>query len=257
VVKLVDTSDLKSAASVKGAYRFDSGLGHQKLATAARSFSYYTDSAMARQDAPFEIHVHGQVPLRDDVVFQQIQEALKPLWKYAGAKSLADGAASAYEEEPGIQFEPKEHLLQMCWTVEGDEDFRQALDEMCMSLNELSQTGAAIEVTFYDAEFDEDDEEGPDDESRDDFVMLFVGPNPAAIMQVQRDLLVQDMIGLMERHFDGAELSGVVAEIDKLFAQRFDALVSSLEIGRPPRGPGSGGHGGPGHGGGRKPRHLH
>ena len=96
-------------------------------------------------------------------------------------------------------------------------------------------------------------------------MMLFVGPNPAAIMQVQRDLLVQDMIALLERHFDGAELGGVVAEVDKLFAQRFDALVNSLEIGRPPRGsggsggsggPGSG-HGGPGHGGGRKPRHLH
>jgi hypothetical protein len=57
----------------------------------------------------------------------------------------------------------------------------------------------------------------------------------------------------MERHFDGSELGGVVAEIDKLFAQRFDALVNSLEIGRPPRGSG----GGPGHGGGRRPRHLH
>jgi lipopolysaccharide biosynthesis regulator YciM len=212
---------------------------------------------MPSNDAPFEIHVHGQVQLRPDVLFPQLQEALKPLWNYAGAKSLADGAASAYEEEPGIQFEAKEHLLQMCWTVEGDEDFRQALDEMCMNLNELSQTGAAIEVTFYDTEFDEE-EESDEDESRDDFVMLFVGPNPAAIMQVQRDLLVQDVVGLMERHFDGAELSGVVAEVDKLFAQRFDALVNSLEIGRPPRGPGgSGGHGGVGHGPGRKPRHLH
>ena len=37
--------------------------------------------------------------------------------------------------------------------------------------------------------------------------------------------------------------------------QRFDALVSSLEIGKPPRG--SGGAFGGGHGGGRKPRHLH
>ena len=105
------------------------------------------------------------------------------------------------------------------------------------------------------------DEEDEDEESRDDFVMLFVGPNPASIMQVQRDLLVQDMISLMERHFDGAELSGVVAEVDKLFAQRFDSLVTSLELGRPPRGSGgsggSGGLGGPGHGGGRKPRHLH
>ena len=62
--------------------------------------------------------------------------------------------------------------------------------------------------------------------------MLFVGPTPAAIMQVQRDLLVQDVVNMMERHFDGAELGGVVAEIDKLFTQRFDAL-NSLEIGKP------------------------
>ena len=211
---------------------------------------------MANYNAPFEIHVHGDVLLRTEVTFEQLQDALKPLWKYAGARSLADGATSAYEEEPGIKFDAQEHQLQMCWTVRGDDDFRQALDEMCMNLNELSEQGAAIEVTFYDTEFDEEEEGDPEEESRDDFLMLFVGPNPAAIMQVQRDLLVQDVVSMMERHFDGAELSGVVAEIDKLFSQRFDALVSSLEIGKPPRGSG-GGHGGMGHGGGRKPRHLH
>ncbi len=210
---------------------------------------------MPRYNAPFEIHVHGDVPLRASVSFEQIQEALTPLWKYAGAKSLADGATSVYEEEPGIRFEQKEHMLQICWTVAGDEDFRQALDEMCMALNELAEQGAALEVTFYDTDFDEDEGDA-DEESRDDFLMLFVGPNPAAIMQVQRDLLVEDVVNLMERHFDGAELGGVVAEIDKLFGERFEALVSSLEIGKRPRG-GTGGAGSGGHGGGRRPRHLH
>ncbi len=210
---------------------------------------------MPRYNAPFEIHVHGDVPLRADVTLAQIQEALTPLWTYAGAKSLADGATSVYEEEPGLRFDQKDHVLQMCWTVAGDEDFRQALDEMCMALNELSAQGAAIEITFYDTEFDEEEDGDPEEESRDDFVMLFVGPNPAAIMQVQRDLLVEDVVNLMERHFDGAELGGVVAEIDKLFGERFDALVNSLEIGKRPRG--SGGPGAGGHGGGRRPRHLH
>lgn len=208
---------------------------------------------MANYDnAPFEIHVHGDVPLRADVTYAQLQDALKPMWKYAGAKSLADAAESAYEEEPGIKFDAQEHLLTMCWTVQGDEDFRQSLDDVCMSLNELAEQGAAIEVTFYDAEFDEE-EAGPEAESRDDFLMLFVGPTPAAIMQIQRDLLVQDVVNLMERHFDASELNGVVGEIDKLFNQRFDALVSSLELGKPPRG----GSGPGGHGGGRRPRHLH
>jgi hypothetical protein len=208
---------------------------------------------MPRHKTPFEIHVHGQVPLRTDVKFAQLQEALKPLWKYAGARSLSAGANSCYEEEPGIQYNDKEHLLQVCWTVSGDLDFKQVIDEACMNINELSASGSALEVTFYDIEFDEDDEESGA-ESRDDFLVLFVGPDPAAIMQVQRDLLVQDLIGLMERHFDGAELGGVVSEVDKLFAQRFDSLVSSLALGKPPSGTG-GGHGG--HGGGRKPRHLH
>jgi len=196
------------------------------------------------------------VALRPDVGLEQVQEALKPLWHYAGARSFSAGAVSAYEEEPGLKFDAREHLIQLCWTVRGHEDFRQSLDELCMNLNDVSAQGAAIEVTFYDAEFDEeeDDREG---ESRDDFVMLFVGPNPAAIMQVQRDLLVQDVINMMERHFDGSELGGVVAEIDKLFTHRFDELVNSLEVGRYPRG-GSGGSGGAsGHGGGRRPRHLH
>jgi hypothetical protein len=210
---------------------------------------------MPRYNTPFEIHVHGQLALRSDVGFDAIQDALKPLWKYAGARNLSDAAASAYEDEPGITFASDEHMLQMCWTVAGDDDFRQVLDEVCMNLNEVAAQGAAIEVTFYDTDYDDEEEQAPEGESRDDFVMLFVGPNPAAIMQVQRDLLVQDVVSMMERHFDGAELGGVVAEVDKLFAQRFDALVSSLEIGKPPRGPGGGF--GSGHGGGRKPRHLH
>jgi hypothetical protein len=210
---------------------------------------------MARYNAPLEIHVHGQVTLRGDVTLAHLQDALKPLWKYSGARSLADASGSFYEDEPGIQFQAEEHLLQMCWTVEGDDDFRQVLDEICMNLNEVAQAGAAIEVTFYDAEFDdEDDEEVSDAESRDDFIILFVGPDPASIMQVQRDLLVQDVVSLMERHFDGAELGGVVAAVDHLFSQRFDDLVNSLQLGKPPRGSGGGGMG---HGGGRKPRHLH
>ena len=210
---------------------------------------------MPRYNAPYEIHVHGEVPLRASVDFGQLQEALKPIWKYAGGKSLADVAGSSYEEEPGIEFDAKERLLHLCWTVPGDEDFRQALDEMCMSLNDLAEKGAPIEVTFYDADYDDEEEQESQEDARDDFVMLFVGPTPAAILEAQRDLLVEDVVGMMERHFDGSELSGVVAEIDKLFGQRFDSLMSSLDLTKPVRG-GSSGSGGAGRGG-RRPRHLH
>jgi hypothetical protein len=202
----------------------------------------------------FEIHVHGDVPLRLGVGMPQIEEALRPLWKYAGAKSLAMGARSHYEEEPGIKVNAVENVLNLCWTVEGNEDFRQALDEMCMGLNEIARTGAAIEVSFYDTEFDEE-EADEDEDSRDDFVMLFVGPTPADIMHVQRDLLVEDVVAVMERHFEAHELGAVVEQVDALFQKRFNDMVGALDIQRIIKGGGSGG--GPSHGGGRKPRHLH
>lgn len=204
--------------------------------------------------APFEIHVHGDVPLRPDVLLSHVQEALKPLWSYVGAKSLAQAARSSYEEEPGIRFNAREHVLQLCWTVSGDDDFRQAVEEACMGLNDIAAEGAPIEVSFYDAAYDEEEEGDAQEESRDDFMMCFVGPTPAAILQVQRDMLVRDVTHLMERHFEAAELDPVVQAIDQLFTNRFDALVNSMQLGKPPRG-----SGGPssGHGGGRKPRHLH
>ena len=210
---------------------------------------------MNHDNAPLEIHVHGDVPVKTGTDIKAIQEALKPLWDYAGARSWQEGAVSLYEEEPGIRFDASTHRLNLCWTVRGDEDFRMVMDDLCMNLNDLSAAGTQIEVTFYDTEFDDEDE-AHGGESRDDFVMMFVGPDPAAIMQAQRDLLVHDVVNMMERHFDGAQLSGVVTEIDKLFSQRFDSLVSSLELGKPPRGSGgASGHGGSG--GGRRPRHLH
>ena len=53
-------------------------------------------------------------------------------------------------------------MLQMCWTVAGDDDFRQVLDEVCMNLNEVAALGAAIEVTFYDTDYDDEEENESD-----------------------------------------------------------------------------------------------
>ena len=210
-------------------------------------------------DPPYEIHVHGEVPLRADVSYAQLQDALKPLWSYAGASSLAKGAVSSYEEEPGIRMDEKEHVLSICWTVPADESFRASLEEMCMNLNELAKSGSAIEISIYDTEFDDEDEDNVTEESRDDFLMLFVGPTPGDIMQVQRDMLIEDVTAVMERHFEKTEMGDVVAEIDKMFTKRFDAMVDSLTIPRTLRGSGGTGAGGGlgGHGGGRKPRHTH
>ena len=96
---------------------------------------------MNHEDAPFEIHVHGDVKIRPEVGLEALQEALRPLWQYAGAATLADGAESLYEEEPGLRFDAINRVLQMCWTVRGGEDFRLQLDDLCMNLNDISDEG--------------------------------------------------------------------------------------------------------------------
>ena len=48
---------------------------------------------MARYNAAYEIHVHGLVPLLPEVGLAQLQDALRPLWQYAGASSLEEGAS--------------------------------------------------------------------------------------------------------------------------------------------------------------------
>jgi hypothetical protein len=134
---------------------------------------------MKNDNAPLEIHVHGDVPIKPGTDIKAIQEALKPLWHYAGARTLSEGSPSLYEEEPGISCDLNALRLQLCWTVRGDDDFRMVMEDLCMNLNELSAAGTQIEVTFYDTEFDDEDE-ASGAESRDDFVMLFVGPDHAS-----------------------------------------------------------------------------
>lgn len=212
---------------------------------------------MAQGSVGFDIHIHGEVPLREDVSFAQVEEALKPVWRYAGAKNLAKGAISAFEEEPGISIDKETHVLGFCWTVAGNEDFKQALDEACMALCDLSRDGAALEISFYDTDFDED-EADPEEESNDDFYVAFVGPTPQAILEVQRDLMVNDVGTIMSRHFDQSEMDPVIKAIDEMFEARLTAMTGALDVKKMLRGPTSMNPQVPGqHGGGRKPRHLH
>ena len=192
---------------------------------------------MSQYNAPFEIHVHGDVPLRADVTYAQLQDALKPLWNYAGAKSLADGAEQRLRGRARHQVRrARSTCSRMCWTVAGDEDFRQSLDEMCMSLNELAEQGAAIEVTFYDAEFDEEEERA---RSRIARRLRHAVRRPHA---GGHHAGAARPAGAGRGQPDGAPLRRRRTRwrgrprSTSCSAQRFDALVNSLEIGKPPRG---------------------
>jgi hypothetical protein len=196
---------------------------------------------MSRDYAQYEIHVHGDVPIKPGVTPKQIEDAVKPLWRYAGARSLAD-APSLFEEEPGIAYDAPKNVLAICWTVEGNTDFQNALDEACAGICDLSSEGAGIEVSYYD----NDDEEG-----RDEFGLIFVGPTPEAIHETQRQYMLEDVTRLMERHFDRGEMVDVIDAVNRLFAKRLLSIAQGQKLTRfeLPSG------GGNSHGGGK--RHLH
>jgi hypothetical protein len=237
---------------------------------------------MSDHNQPLEMHIHGDVPCRIGITPAEIEAALAPLVEYTQRHFAQQGGSSLYEQERGIQFSEPDHVLHFCWSVAGDVDFRETLDELVMGINDIAREGAALEVSFYDLEFDdedfdedsthgssasedhESDDENSEEEdsSRDDFFVLFVGPTPAAIMQVQRDLLVRDVSMLMERHFEKEEMTPVVEAMDKMWESRYNALASSINFPTFSKGNTLGGNGNNGsHGfgghGPRKSRHSH
>lgn len=191
-----------------------------------------------RNFAPFEIHVHTDIPLRRSVQAKQIQEALRPMWSYTGLRHYAEAARSTCDDEPGIVFDQRQNMLNICWTATGDMSFRHALDDACMNLNEIAAAGAVIEVGFFRLG---DEESGEPPVQNTEVIQLYVGPSPGDILQVQRNLLVDEVVTLLENHFEAGETTPVINEIDRLFHRRFDILADSLQAGKPPQR--SGGNG--------------
>lgn len=196
------------------------------------AFLSYTSPMNMRNSAPFEIHVHTDIPLRRSIQAKQVQEALRPMWSYTGLRHYPEAARSACDDEPGIVFDSAQHMLNICWTVTGDTNFRHALNDSCMNLNEIAAAGAVIEVGFFGLSEEEDGEQPM---QSTEVIQLYVGPSPGDILQVQRNLLVDDVVSLLENHFETGEITPVINEIDRLFHRRFDVLANSLQAGKPPQ----------------------
>ena len=153
-----------------------------------------------------EVHVHGAVPMRHGVTAAQIETALKPWLDYIDEDSLAD-ARSAYEDEPGISFDGKQRLLEMCWTGDVGRNFREHIEAALQSLNPYTEQAAEIEVTYYH------------EDGQDEYGVVFVGPTPEAIHEAQRLAMVEDVTHLLSRQFGEVEIAEVVTIVNQLFSR--------------------------------------
>lgn len=151
-----------------------------------------------------EVHVHGSIFLCKGVRLSQVDQALRPWLEYLDVDTIAD-AHSLERDEPGITFDPKERVVNICWTGEVGRSFQGRLTEAFHHLGPLSEYASEVEVTYY-----------PED-GADEFYQMFVGPTPESIHEFRRQCVVEDVSNLLSRHLGKGEVEQVGALINQLF----------------------------------------
>jgi hypothetical protein len=151
-----------------------------------------------------EVHVHGSIFLCKGVRPSQVDQAMRPWLQYLDVDTLAD-AHSLEREEPGLSFDPKERVVNICWTGEVGRSFQARLTEAFHNLGPLTEYASEVEVTYYP--------EGGEDE----FYQMFVGPSPEAIHEFRRQCVVEDVSTMLTRHLGKNEIEQVASLINQLF----------------------------------------
>jgi hypothetical protein len=155
-----------------------------------------------------EVHIHGTVALRSGVTQAELEQALAPWLGYVDIESLAE-ARSAHQDEPGLVFDRRRRVLEICWTGWVGKNFQKALESAFEALCPFSEDAAGVEVTYYQ------------EDGRDEHGMVFVGPSTDSIEGAQRRYMIEDLQALLGRHFSDAETSEVVGLVNQLFDRRY------------------------------------
>ena len=129
-----------------------------------------------------EVHVHGTAFLCKGVQISQIEDALRPWLDYLEVDSITK-VQSIEREEPGIQFDPKEQALDMCWTGEVGRSFQHRLKEAFNALGPLTDYASEVTVTCYQ------------DSGKEEFQQVFIGPSAEAIHEIRRQCVEEDLVG--------------------------------------------------------------
>ncbi|MCC6472485.1 MAG: hypothetical protein IT514_01955 [Burkholderiales bacterium] len=155
-----------------------------------------------------EVHVHGTVPLKNAVSQADLEQALGPWFSYVDIENLGE-ARSANQDEPGVVYDRRKRMLEICWTGWVGRNFQKALESAFEALGPFAEEASGVEVTYYH------------EDGRDERGMVFVGPAADAIEAVQRRYMIEDLQDLLGRHFGDPEISEVVGLVNQLFDRRW------------------------------------
>jgi hypothetical protein len=151
-----------------------------------------------------EVHVHGTAFLCKGVHLTQIEDALRSWLDYLEVDAIGK-VQSLEREEPGIRYDLKEQALDICWTGEVGRSFQHRLKEAFQALGPLTEYASEITVTYYE------------DNGREEFQQIFIGPSPEAIHEIRRQCVEEDLTGLLSPHFDKARVDQVVGLVNQIF----------------------------------------
>jgi hypothetical protein len=151
-----------------------------------------------------EVHVHGSLYLRKGTTKTQMEAGLRQWLEYLDVENI-DEIASLEPNEPGVTYDQSARVLDICWTGEVGRSFQRSLQETLLSMGPLLEHASEIELTFYH------------EDGRDEYQLIFAGPNAESIHQAQRRRMVEDVTDLLSRHFGPAEVGRVDALVNELF----------------------------------------
>jgi phenylpyruvate tautomerase PptA (4-oxalocrotonate tautomerase family) len=165
-----------------------------------------------------EVHVHGNIPLRGGINLAQIEAALQPWLEYLDVESI-DEAKSVHRDEPGIVFDSRRRLLELCWTGDVGRNFRKVVEDSLQALSRYCEQAAEVQLSYYH------------EDGRDEIGIVFVGPNADAIHEAQRRRMVEDISNILSRHFGQQEVAEVVTLVNELFSRNWIQQKASGDVG--------------------------
>ncbi|HTS54541.1 MAG TPA: DUF6806 family protein [Burkholderiales bacterium] len=155
-----------------------------------------------------EVHVHGNIQLRAGVTLTQIEVALQPWLDYLDVENM-DEAKSVHRDEPGVVFDARRRLLEICWTGDVGRNFRKIVEDSLQALCRYCEQATEIQLSYYH------------EDGRDEIGIVFVGPTAESIHEAQRRRMVEDISNILSRHFSPSEVSEVVTHVNELFSRNW------------------------------------
>jgi hypothetical protein len=138
-----------------------------------------------------------------------MESAMRPLLDYIDEDSLAD-VRSIHPDEPGIAFDGRRRVIEICWTGDVGRSFRQLLAEALEALNSYCEEAAPVDITYYH------------EDGRDEFDVIFVGPSAESIDRARRQRMMEDLQHVLSRDFDDAEINQVLTLVNQMFDRRWE-----------------------------------